>query len=74
MVSFCQQNHISNMAPARKRVKHEKFDVGISVRNLFEFGKAVILDPAKTWIVAILLCIAELVVNLVVIWKVKCKN
>ncbi|XP_028393797.1 dol-P-Man:Man(5)GlcNAc(2)-PP-Dol alpha-1,3-mannosyltransferase-like [Dendronephthya gigantea] len=59
------------MAPTKKRVKQEKFDVGISVKNLFDFGKAVILDPAKTWIVAILLCIAELAVNLVVIWKIK---
>jgi hypothetical protein len=61
------------MAPARKR-KSEKINVDWSLRNALDFGKALLFDPAKTWIVAVLLCIAELLVNLLVIWKVKCKN
>ena len=60
------------MAPARKR-KSEKFAVNLSWKNVFNFGKALLFDPAKIWIVAVLLCIAELPVNLLVIWKVKCK-
>ncbi|CAB4010448.1 dol-P-Man:Man(5) c(2)-PP-Dol alpha-1,3-mannosyltransferase-like [Paramuricea clavata] len=58
------------MAPARKR-KSEKNNVDWSLRNALDFGKALLFDPAKTWIVAVLLFVAELLVNLLVIWKVK---
>ncbi len=61
------------MAPPRKR-KSGKFNVDLSLNNVLDFGKAVLFDPAKTWIIAVLLCTAELLVNLFVIWKVKCKN
>lgn len=61
------------MAPKKKR-KSGKFNVDLSLRNVFDFAKAVLFEPAKMWILAVLLCIAELFVNMLVIWKVKCKN
>jgi SNF family Na+-dependent transporter len=61
------------MAPMGKR-KSGKFNVNLSLNNALDFGKAALFDPAKTWVVAVLLCIAEVLVNLFVIWKVKCKN
>lgn len=60
------------MAPTRKR-KGGKFNVDLSLSNVYNFGKGLLFDPAKTWIVAVMLCLAELVVNMLVIWKVKCK-
>lgn len=61
------------MAPTKKQ-KSAKFNVDLALRNAFHFAKAVLFEPEKMWIVAVLLCIAELFVNLFVIWKVKCKN
>ena len=61
------------MAPTKKH-KSAKFNVDLSLRNAFYFAKAVLFEPEKMWIVAVFLCIAELFVNLLVIWKVKCKN
>lgn len=60
------------MAPSTKR-KSNNFNVVLSLNNFLAFGKSVMFDPAKIWIVAVVLCIAELFVNLLVIWKVKCK-
>ena len=61
------------MAPTKKR-KSGKLNVDFSLKDAIDFGKAVLFDPSKTWIVGVLLCIAELLVNLLVIWKVKCKS
>ena len=71
--SSCKQRSDFNMAPTNKRASG-KFNVNLSLRNVLDFGKAVLFEPAKMWIVAVLLCTAELFVNLLVIWKVKCEK
>ena len=41
--------------------------------RLFERIKELLFDPTKTWIVAIGLLVAEIVVNVGIIWKIKCE-
>ena len=53
----------------RARSKWKDFDL----RFLIEWIKTLLLDPSKTWIVGAGLLFAEVVVNIVVIWKIKCK-
>ena len=59
------------MAVVKKRTKAKGtvFDLNAFVAWM----KTLLLDPSKTWIVAITLLLAEILVNMVVIWKVKCK-
>ena len=71
--SSCKQRSDFNMAPTKKRTS-AKFTVDLSLGNVLDFGKAALFEPAKMWIVAVLLCTAELFVNLLVIWKVKCEK
>ena len=39
---------------------------------LIEWIKQLLFDPTKTWMVGLGLLLAEIVVNVVVIWKIKC--
>lgn len=59
------------MAVPRKRgkSKHRNFDL----QSLLEWVKKLLFDPSRTWIVGIGLLFAEIVVNIVVIWKIKCE-
>ena len=60
------------MAVIRKR-KSGKFNLKATAKELFNLAKRLAFDPSYTWAVAILLLLAEIVVNVYVIWKVKCK-
>lgn len=60
------------MAVLKKRVKTKvkHFDLLL----LVQWTKELLFDPTKTWIVAVALLLAEIVVNVGVIWKIKCES
>ncbi|CAH3038664.1 unnamed protein product [Porites lobata] len=60
---------MAKMAVPRKRGKSKDRD--FDLQSLFEWVKNLLFDPSKTWIVGIGLLFAEMVVNIVVIWKIK---
>ena len=62
---------MAKMAVPRKRAKSKDRD--FDLQSLFEWVKNLLFDPSKTWIVGIGLLFAEIVVNIVVIWKIKCE-
>ncbi|XP_032219343.1 dol-P-Man:Man(5)GlcNAc(2)-PP-Dol alpha-1,3-mannosyltransferase isoform X1 [Nematostella vectensis] len=57
------------MAALKKkaRLKNTTFDV----KSWIIWCKSLLVDPEKTWIIALLLLLAEVVVNIAVIWKIK---
>ncbi|XP_020617022.1 dol-P-Man:Man(5)GlcNAc(2)-PP-Dol alpha-1,3-mannosyltransferase-like [Orbicella faveolata] len=57
------------MAVLRKRGKSKwkEFDLHF----LIEWVKGLLFDPSKTWLVGLGLLLAEIVVNILVIWKIK---
>lgn len=59
------------MAVLRKRGKSKwkEFDLHF----LIEWVKGLLFDPSKTWLVGLGLLLAEIVVNILVIWKIKCE-
>ena len=59
------------MAVLRKRAKPKwkDFDLHFSI----EWIKTLLFDPSKTWLVGLALLLAEIVVNVLVIWKIKCE-
>lgn len=59
------------MAVLRKRAKSKWKD--FDLQSLIEWTKRLLFDPSMTWIVALGLLLAEVVVNILVIWKIKCK-
>lgn len=62
---------MAKMAVLRRRGKFKDRD--FDLQSLFEWVKNLLFDPSKTWIVGIGLLFAEIVVNIVVIWKIKCE-
>jgi len=58
------------MAVPRKRAKSKGRD--FDLQFLIEWIKQLLFDPTKTWMVGLGLLLAEIVVNVVVIWKIKC--
>ena len=62
---------MAKMAVPRKRGKSTDRD--FDLQSLFEWVKKLLFDPSRTWIVGIGLLFAEIVVNIVVIWKIKCE-
>lgn len=59
------------MAVPRKRGKSK--DRNFDLQSLLEWVKKLLFDPSRTWIVGIGLLFADIVVNIVVIWKIKCE-
>ncbi|XP_078373339.1 dol-P-Man:Man(5)GlcNAc(2)-PP-Dol alpha-1,3-mannosyltransferase-like [Oculina patagonica] len=57
------------MAVLRKRAKSKWKD--FDLQSLIEWTKRLLFDPSMTWIVALGLLLAEVVVNILVIWKIK---
>ena len=62
---------MSKMAVLKKRGKSKGPD--FNLQFIIEWIKRLLFDPTKTWIVAVGLLLAEIVVNVVVIWKIKCE-
>lgn len=62
---------MAKMAVLGKRGKSK--DKDLDLQSLFEWVKKLLFDPSRTWIVGIGLLFAEIVVNFVVIWKIKCE-
>lgn len=62
---------MAKMAVLRKKGKSKERD--FDLQSLFEWVKKLLFDPSRTWIVGIGLLFAEIVVNIVVIWKIKCE-
>lgn len=59
------------MAVLRKKGKsHWKY---LNVQFVIEWIKILLFDPSKTWVVGLVLLFAEIVVNVMVIWKIKCE-
>ena len=56
-----------------RRKKTGKINLDLTLSNLYDLAKKVLCEPSYTWLVAIVLCLSEVAVNLLVIWKVKCK-
>lgn len=54
-----------------KKKRPGKINQDLTLSNFYNFGKMLFYDPSYTWLVAIVLCLAEVVINLLVIWKVK---
>lgn len=59
------------MAVLRKRSKAKWRD--FDLQFLIEWIKRLLFDPSKTWVVGLGLLLAEIVVNILVIWKIKCE-
>ena len=59
------------MAVLRKKGKSQwKY---LNVQFVIEWIKILLFDPSKTWVVGLVLLFAEIVVNVMVIWKIKCE-
>lgn len=57
------------MAVLRKKGKSQwKY---LNVQFVIEWIKILLFDPSKTWVVGLVLLFAEIVVNVIVIWKIK---
>lgn len=65
------ENTWFKMAVLRKRAKSKGRD--FDLQFLIEWIKQLLFDPSKTWVVGLGLLFAEIVVNVVVIWKIKCE-
>ena len=65
------------MAPPRKVKKDSTFlkqlALKCNARDLIALAKNILFDPSYTWVVAIVLLLAEVFINVVVIEKVRCK-
>ena len=59
------------MAVVKKRAKSKWKD--FDLQFLIEWTKRLLFDPSKAWIVGLGLLLAEIVVNILVIWKIKCE-
>ena len=59
------------MAVLRKKRKLQWKD--LNVQFVIEWIKILLFDPSKTWVVGLVLLFAEIVVNVIVIWKIKCE-
>jgi len=59
------------MAVLRKRAKSKWKD--FDLHFLMEWMKKLLFDPSMTWLVGLGLLLAEIVVNMLVIWKIKCE-
>ena len=59
------------MAVLRKRANSKWKDLDLHL--LTEWIKRLLFDPSKTWVVGLGLLLAEIVVNVLVIWKIKCE-
>lgn len=59
------------MAVLRKRAKSNWKD--FDSHFFIEWMKRLLFDPSKTWLVGLALLVAEIVVNMLVIWKIKCE-
>lgn len=59
------------MAVLRKRGKSKWRD--FDLQFVIEWIKILLFDPSKTWVVGLGLLLAEIVVNVLVIWKIKCE-
>lgn len=59
------------MAVLRKKGKSQWKD--LNVQFVIEWIKILLFDPSKTWVVGLVLLFAEIVVNVIVIWKIKCE-
>ena len=59
------------MAVLRKKGKSQWKD--LKVQFVIEWIKILLFDPSKTWVVGLVLLFAEIVVNVTVIWKIKCE-
>lgn len=57
------------MAVLRKRAKSNWKD--FDSHFFIEWMKRLLFDPSKTWLVGLALLVAEIVVNMLVIWKIK---
>ena len=65
------ESTLSKMAVLRKRAKSKERD--FDLQFVIDWVKLLLFDPSNTWIVGLGLLFAEVVVNIVVIWKIKCK-
>jgi len=59
------------MAVLKKRAKSKWKD--FNLHFLMEWIKRLLFDPSMTWLVGLGLLLAEIVVNVLVIWKIKCE-
>ena len=59
------------MAVLRKRGKSKWRD--FDLQFVIKWIKILLFDPSKTWVVGLGLLLAEIVVNVLVIWKIKCE-
>ena len=59
------------MAVLRKKGKSKWKD--FDLHFVIEWIKRLLFDPSKTWLVGLGLLLAEIVVNVLVIWKIKCE-
>ena len=59
------------MAVLRKGAKSKWKD--FDSHFFIEWMKRLLFDPSKTWLVGLALLLAEIVVNILVIWKIKCE-
>ena len=65
------ESALSKMAVLRKRAESKGRDVDLQF--VIEWVKTLLFDPTYTWTVGLGLLFAEIVVNIVVIWKIKCE-
>ena len=63
------------MAVAKRRGKPgaKSNTRNFDIRNVVAWVKSLMFDPQNTWIVALLLLVAECAVNVLVILKIKCE-
>ena len=66
-----ERSLVTKMAVPKKRAKTKWRSLNLPF--LLEWIKALLFDPSKTWIVGLALLLAEIVVNILVIWKIKCE-
>ena len=63
------------MAPTKKGKTDSlssRFGVKLNAESVINIAKAVFLDPQYTWVVSVALLLTEVVINILVIEKVKC--
>lgn len=60
------------MAPvARKRGKKDRSE--FDFHTVLQWMKSLFLDPKNTWIIGLGLFCAEIVANILVVWKIRCE-
>ena len=80
MGALCFQINTHNevtvkMAPTKKGKTDSsstRFGAKLSAESVIKIAKAVFLDPQYTWVVSVALLLTEVVINILVIEKVKC--